>query len=237
MAERHPSMADGWLTLGDAHAFVEPGASRAINGRQSGKRILVLRTTLGDYTCMDAHCFHQGADLSEGELIEIENLGAVVRCPRHGRCVSARTGEWVEASEGGGSSGHVEASQGSGWCGRGHVQRMHEVRIDQAGRLQIRLTDDGHRPSDTYNKPAEPAQQPAAPGSGGGTIAWKSRKRAATEAVKQRATPSKPAAAAAAAVHPTMRQPRIDALFSPRSSPGAASSAEPESEAMDMDTE
>ena len=232
-------MSDGWLPLGAAATLLAPGTSHRIVGKRSGKAVLLVRTSAGEYTCMDANCFHQGEDLSQGDLIDIESLGGgaadthtVVRCPRHGRCVSVKTGEWVEAPPQG--DGHAHD-----WCGHGHVQRMHEVRIDQTGRLEIRVTADGHRPSDTYNKPAESA----APGGGGGTIAWRSRKRAATEAVKQRATPSKPAAAAAAAAtaHPTMRQPRIDALFSPRSSsPGAASSsaaAEPEPEAMDMDTE
>ena len=158
--------AERWLTLPAEAARLAPGEKIHIDGRASGRRLLLLRDRDGSLSCLDAFCFHQGADLSTGEVMDIESLGAVVRCPRHGRCVVAKTGVWVEDS-------------GSGWCSHGAVQRVYPVRLDAAGNVQVRLdAAEGSRlPSDLYNRSSPPRVLPA--GGGGGTIAWQSRKRCA----------------------------------------------------------
>lgn len=74
-----------WVTLpGIEESMVPPpGRSLPIVGR-TGRKLLLLRTHRGELSCLDAACFHQGEDLSNGEIHDIESLGTVVQCPRHG---------------------------------------------------------------------------------------------------------------------------------------------------------
>ena len=74
-----------WVTLpGIEESNVPPpGRSLPITGR-TGRKLLLLRTHSGELSCLDASCFHQGEDLSNGEILDIEALGTVVQCPRHG---------------------------------------------------------------------------------------------------------------------------------------------------------
>jgi hypothetical protein len=74
-----------WVTLPgiDESMVPPPGRSLPITGR-TGRKLLLLRTHRGELSCLDASCFHQGEDLSHGEILDIEALGTVVQCPRHG---------------------------------------------------------------------------------------------------------------------------------------------------------
>ena len=74
-----------WITLPgiDESMVPPPGRSLPITGR-TGRKLLLLRTHRGELSCLDAACFHQGEDLSNGEILDIEALGTVVQCPRHG---------------------------------------------------------------------------------------------------------------------------------------------------------
>ena len=74
-----------WVTLPgiDESMVPPPGRSLPIVGK-TGRKLLLLRTHRGELSCLDAACFHQGEDLSNGEIHDIESLGTVVQCPRHG---------------------------------------------------------------------------------------------------------------------------------------------------------
>ena len=233
-----------WIPLDlDASSLQRGGRPVAVTGR-TGRKLLLLRTHTGELTCLDAACFHQGADLSQGEVLDIENLGTVVRCPRHGRCVDARTGEWVEPAPLTASPEAACSSSADEWCRRGSVQRVHRVRVSAAGCVEAEIVSGGtSMPSDLYNVRAQqPAARPA--GAGGGTIAWQSRKRSATEAVKERLQqqqqqPPSPASPPsqqppAAAV---MRQPQIADFFAASSSSPGRGAAQQSQSPDPMDTD
>ena len=232
-----------WIPLDlDASSLQRGGRPVAVTGR-TGRKLLLLRTHTGELTCLDAACFHQGADLSQGEVLDIENLGTVVRCPRHGRCVDARTGEWVEPAPLTASPEAACSSSADEWCRRGSVQRVHRVRVSAAGCVEAEIVSGGtSMPSDLYNVRQQPAARPA--GAGGGAIAWQSRKRSATEAVKERLQqqqqqPPSPASPPsqqppAAAV---MRQPQIADFFAASSSSPGRGAAQQSQSPDPMDTD
>ena len=145
-----------------------------------------------------------------------------------GRCVDAMTGEWVEPSG-------PAASPTADACSpqrHGKVQRVHRVRVSAAGGVEVEISGGESVPSDTYNLRSQPQAQQA--GMGGGSVAWQSRKRSATDAVKERllqpqrtpptasptvvtvASQQQPAAVA-------FRQPQLGAFFSAVPAPTQAS--------------
>ena len=143
------------------------------------------------------------------------------------------TGEWVEP-------GGPVASQTADACSpqrHGKVQRVHRVRVSAAGGVEVEISGGGSVPSDTYNLRSQPLPQQA--GMGGGSVAWQSRKRSATDAVKerllqpQRMPPTAPPAITVAsqpqAAAVVFRQPQLGAFFSAAPTPAHASDS--------MDTE
>ena len=148
-----------------------------------------------------------------------------------GRCVDAMTGEWVEP-------GGPAASPTADACSHrrhGKVQRVHRVRVSAAGGVEVEISGGASVPSDTYNLRLQPQRLQA--GMSGGSVAWQSRKRSATDAVKerllqpQRTPPSAPPASPTAGTpasqqQPTapvaFRQPQLGAFFSAAPAPAAA---------------
>ena len=221
-------MAPKWIALPGVDASaLQPGQHLSVTGR-TGRKLLLLRTHAGDLSCLDAACFHQGADLSQGELVDIESLGTVVRCPRHGRCVDAKTGEWVEPPTW--DAQQLALTHHAQWCRVQHVQRIHRVRVcPSTGLVEAELDDDqGRLPSDLYNVRREGAQ-PGLAAASSGTIAFASRKRSATDAVKERLR-QKPIALASPSLASTsvLRQPQIGDFF-------GTSPSRPPADAMPMD--
>ena len=103
------------------------------------------------------------------------------------------------------------------------MQRVHPLRVSAAGVLEVQIAADPSLPSDTYNVRSQPQLQQAGMSSGG--VAWQSRKRAATDAIKERQQPQRqpppPASpnviTAASPQQPAttvMRQPQLGAFFS-----------------------
>ena len=147
-----------------------------------------------------------------------------------GRCVDAMTGEWVEP-------GGPAASPTADACSpqrHGKVQRVHRVRVSAAGGVEVEISGGGSMPSDTYNLRSQP--QPQQAGMGGGTVAWQSRKRSATDAVKERllqpqrmpptAPPAPTVVTVASQQQPAavvFRQPQLGAFFSAVPAPTQAS--------------
>lgn len=118
------------------------------------------------------------------------------------------------------------------------MQRVHRVRVSVAGCVEVEISGGGSVPSDTYNLRLQP--QPQQAGMGGGSVAWQSRKRSATDAVKerllqpQRTPPSAPPASPTAGTlasqqQPTavaFRQPQLGAFFSAAPAPAAAQASD-----------
>ena len=150
-----------------------------------------------------------------------------------GRCVDAMTGEWVEP-------GGPAASPTADACSHrrhGKVQRVHRVRVSAAGGVEVEISGGASVPSDTYNLRLQPQRLQA--GMSGGSVAWQSRKRSATDAVKerllqpQRTPPSAPPASPTAgtlasqqqpAAPVAFRQPQLGAFFSAAPAPAASPS-------------
>lgn len=91
--------------------------------------------------CMDSLCYHQGGDLSEGEIKaipDIENLPAIT-CPRHGHQLLLDSGRRVLYDE----DGHAYPSE--------VVQRTHKVHVDmKSGDVFVKVEQDGSIASDRY---------------------------------------------------------------------------------------
>ena len=131
------------------------------------------------------------------------------------------------------------------------MQRVHRVRVSAAGGVEVEISGGAPVPSDTYNLRLQP--QPQQAGMGGGSVAWQSRKRSATDAVKerllqpQRTPPSAPPASPTAGTlasqqQPTapvaFRQPQLGAFFSAAPAPAASDSMDTlisSSDSMDTD--
>ena len=130
---------------------LQPSECITISSRR-GRKIAVVRANDGSLKALDAHCFHQGANLSvDGtmQLVDIEDSGeCAVRCPRHGFLINTTTGELCM------SSGHAAAT-----CLSSAVQRTHKVVLEPDGAIKIALSDgDEHLPitmlpSDAHNLP------------------------------------------------------------------------------------
>ena len=108
------------------------------------------------------------------------------------------TGEWVEP-------GGPAASPTEDACTpqrHGKVQRVHRVRVSAAGGVEVEISGGGSVPSDTYNLRSQP--QPQQAGMSGGSVAWQSRKRSATDAVKERLLQPQRMPPAAPAASPTV---------------------------------
>ena len=114
------------------------------------------------------------------------------------------------------------------------MQRVHRVRVSAAGGVEVEISGGGSMPSDTYNLRSQP--QPQQAGMGGGSVAWQSRKRSATDAVKerllqpQRMPPTAPSAPTVVTVASqqqpaavVFRQPQLGAFFSAVPAPTQAS--------------
>ena len=145
------------------------------------------------------------------------------------------TGEWVEP-------GGPAASPTEDACTpqrHGKVQRVHRVRVSATGGVEVEISGGGSVPSDTYNLRSQP--QPQQAGMSGGSVAWQSRKRSATDAVKGRllqpqrtppsALPASPTAGTLASQQqPTapvaFRQPQLGAFFSAAPAPAAAKASD-----------
>ena len=144
--------------------------------------------------------------------------------------MDAMTGEWVEP-------GGPAASPTEDACTpqrHGKVQRVHRVRVSAAGGVEVEISGGGPVPSDTYNLRSQP--QPQQAGMGGGSVAWQSRKRSATDAVKERLLQPQRMPPAAPAASPTVvtvasqqqpaavvfRQPQLGAFFSAAPAPTQA---------------
>lgn len=69
------------------------------------------------------------------------------------------------------------------------MQRVHRVRVSTAGCVEVEISSGESVPSDMYNVRSQPQLQQA--GMGGGGVAWQSRKRSATDAVKARLQPQR----------------------------------------------
>jgi len=76
MAEGSGSAAinSGWIRILPRSSALRPGERAIVTGGKSGKQIIVLRTPDGEYHAMDSLCYHMGAELGSGELIEIEEV-------------------------------------------------------------------------------------------------------------------------------------------------------------------
>ena len=121
------------------------------------------------------------------------------------------------------------------------MQRVHRVRVSAAGGVEVEISGGASVPSDTYNLRLQPQRLQA--GMGGGSVAWQSRKRSATDAVSASATytstdpapPSAPPASPTAGTlasqqQPTapvaFRQPQLGAFFSAAPAPAAAQASD-----------
>jgi nitrite reductase/ring-hydroxylating ferredoxin subunit len=198
-------LANGVLSLDERVSasinVLEVGGFVTITGR-TGRSIAVLRTTAG-LSAMDLRCFHHGAALgADGRMsvLDIENVGPAVQCPAHGRWIDVTTGEQLVAD---GMRGGAACS----WrrTDGGMQQRVHEVRVDEAGGVHLRLSEQArivdHLPSDAYNLTphASPHASPqhasahssahVSPHASPHSLAFACRKNRATEAVQRKLTP------------------------------------------------
>uniref|UniRef100_A0A7S3FM37 Rieske domain-containing protein n=1 Tax=Haptolina ericina TaxID=156174 RepID=A0A7S3FM37_9EUKA len=130
-----------WVALNVDAASLAPGQRVLVKGR-TGRTVVVLRAFDGDLSCLDHHCFHAGAALGSGALIEIEEIGTVLECPAHGYRVSVRSGERVASTcPAEGAEARWEA------CGQ-RVQRIHPTRVDPCtGKVLVQIGACGHSPS------------------------------------------------------------------------------------------
>lgn len=206
-------LANGVLSLDERVSasinVLEVGGFVTITGR-TGRSIAVLRTTTG-LSAMDLRCFHHGAALgADGRMsvLDIENIGPAVQCPAHGRWIDVTTGEQLVRYEDDVSA--ADGMRGGAACSwrradGGMQQRVHEVRVDEAGGVHLRFSEQArivdHLPSDAYNLTphASPHASPqhasahssahVSPRASPHSLAFACRKNRATEAVQRKLTP------------------------------------------------
>lgn len=146
-----PRMAEPeWRSLNVRAESLQPLQRVTIRGR-SGRAVVLLRASDHSLHCLDYHCFHAGAALGSGELIEIEDIGTALRCPAHGYCVSVHTGEQI-----------VPATSGVAQCGS-HVQRRHPVRVDPDGLIFAMIGGPPIKEPQPRFTSTAPPSQPSAP--------------------------------------------------------------------------
>mmetsp|Transcript_12518 Transcript_12518/g.38243 ORF Transcript_12518/g.38243 Transcript_12518/m.38243 type:complete len:242 (-) Transcript_12518:405-1130(-) len=169
MAEGSGSAAinSGWIRILPRSSALRPGERAIVTGGKSGKQIIVLRTPDGEYHAMDSLCYHMGAELGSGELIEIEEVGCwALKCPWHQKLVHVGTGEIFDR-------------QGTSCTSQGLQQRVHEVKEDINGDILVRMnaSSPGSLSSDLYNFKSQQGGRMQA------SLGFQARKRRATEAV------------------------------------------------------
>ena len=163
-----------WKLLPGVDARTLGPGQRIIVGGRSGRKVVLLRAHDGELRCLDFACFHHGADLGAGDIVDIEDFGSALRCPAHGKCVHVATGELLEREPDG------------RWRSHGPVQHVHGVRTSPEGEVFVQIDTSGALPSAAYNTPPKPT---VSSGASGAPPAWQCRKRRATEAVSAKLSP------------------------------------------------
>ena len=164
-----------------------PLSKLAITSSRSGRTIVFIRDAAGALSALDGACFHHGAALADGDLFDLEDMGAVLRCPAHGKLVRVCTGELIEPG------------QDAKWhaCGT-PVQRTHQVIVDPAtGLVRVCLSERAQQreqiDSDAYNLPSKQPAGSAVSGAasaasrGCGSLGFQCRRQRATQAVAKTA--------------------------------------------------
>ena len=85
-------MTANLVKLIDSYEELAPGQTRCIESK-SGRRILLARGSGLDFFCIDAHCFHQGAQLDSIEDLGLGQPAAL--CPAHGRAIALANGREI----------------------------------------------------------------------------------------------------------------------------------------------
>ena len=180
-----------WKLLPGVDARTLGPGQRIIVGGRSGRKVVLLRAHDGELRCLDFACFHHGADLGAGDIVDIEDFGSALRCPAHGKCVHVATGELLEREPDG------------QWRSHGPVQHVHDVRTSPEGEVFVQIDTSGALPSAAYNTPQTPT---ASSGASGAPPAWQQRKRKATEAVCAKLSPPP-------TTQPQMRQHTVTGMW------------------------
>jgi len=129
------------------------GERRVITSSTTGRSIVVIRNPReGDrplFFCMDALCYHMGGALgAKGDILDVEDIGPIIRCPEHQHSISLYNGALVQRGACAPINRNIHHDPA---CRK---QRTHRTEIDAEGRVWALIAVNGideTYESDKYN--------------------------------------------------------------------------------------